>query len=121
MTNTTLMIDNARELIDTIEQRGEELADAVRAEQQLEDGRALAKSAAVRRIMQTLNEETGKAHSASSAEKIVESDEGYAAYRVAQANAVVEKQRAFARYEAAKLRARLAVSLTEAVVGGTAA
>jgi hypothetical protein len=92
---------------------GERLALAVRTVQELEDTRPLVKSDAIRRLMGMTNPETGKPHSASSAEKIVESDGEYLAHRRQQANAEVEKHRAFARYEASKLQARLAVAAAE--------
>lgn len=104
---------NAADQIDDVEAAGERLAQAVARVQELEDERAIVKSQAVRRLMLTNNEDTGKQHSASSAEKIVEVDGEYAAHRKLQRDAEVEKQRAYAQYEAAKLRAKLAVVLVE--------
>lgn len=89
----------------------ERLAQALRTVQELEDGRCIEKSGAIRRLMQTENPETNKQHSASSAEKVVETDAEYAAYRRRQADAEVEKQRAYGAYEAAKLAARLEIEV----------
>jgi ABC-type hemin transport system substrate-binding protein len=97
-----------------VEEAADRLATACRAEMELEDERPAQKSAAVRRLMGTENPETNKPHSASSAEKIVETDGEYAAHRRKQYDAVVEKQRAYGAYEAAKLRARLSVDLATA-------
>lgn len=49
-------------------------------EMRLEDERHIAKSAAISRILQTPNEHTGKAHSVTSAEAIVQLDPGYRDY-----------------------------------------
>lgn len=102
---------SAREKADAaiarIEAAAERLAAAHRAIQELEDGRPAEKSAAIRRLMQTENTETGKPHSASSAEKIVETDAEYAAYRRRQADAEVEKHRAIGAFEVAKTSARI--------------
>jgi hypothetical protein len=102
-------IEQAERDIARIEDVARTLADAVNLCTQLEDNRALVKAAAVRRIMQTTNEETQKPHSATSAEKVVEIDPFYAEHRSAQREAEIAKQVAFAQYEAAKLTARLAV------------
>jgi hypothetical protein len=104
-------VEMATDAIDSIEAAASRLAAACRAEMELEDGRPAEKSAAVRRLMGSENPETNKPHSASSAEKIVETDGEYAAYRRRQYDAVVEKQRAYGAYEAARLRAKLSVGL----------
>lgn len=106
-------VQHARDRIADITYAGDRLAVALKRVQELEDERPLVKSAAVRRLMGTENAETGKGHSASSAEKIVESDGEYAAHRKRQWEAEVEKQQAYAEYEAAKLTARLAVAVVE--------
>jgi hypothetical protein len=100
--------------IDDVLAAAEVYAQAVTLILELEDGRAAEKSAAIRRLMQTENDETGKQHSASSAEKIVETDGEYAAYRKRQRDAEVEKHRAEAALFAAKQRARLAVDAVRA-------
>lgn len=111
----TMLSPDARTRAETsiarIETAAERLAQAARTIQELEDGRPAEKSAAIRRLMQTENPETGKAHSASSAEKIVETDPEYSVYRRRQADAEVEKHRAYGAYEAAKLLARLDVEV----------
>jgi len=102
-----------RAVIDT----GERVAQAMLHVATLEDGRALAKADAIRRLMEQPNAETGKMHSASSAEKIVESDAEYAAYRARQREVEVEKHRAWAAYEAAKLNAQLVIGMRVAGIG----
>lgn len=87
---------------------GDRLAAATDLEMTLEDTRPAAKQLAVLRIVGTVNPATGKAHSASSAEAVVETDEEYAAYRARQRAAVVERIKARAYYEASIARARLA-------------
>lgn len=101
----------ARDAIRRIESTGERVAQAYATVQDLADGRAVEKSAAIIRLMQTTNAETTKPHSASSAEKIVESDAEYSAYRRRERDAEVEKHRAEAAYSASKLTARLEVEL----------
>lgn len=99
--------ERAEQAIAAVEAAAGRLAEAIRTVQDLEDARCIEKSAAIRRLMQTMNDETNKLHSASSAEKVVESDAEYLAYRRRQADAEVEKHRAYGAYDAAKLRARL--------------
>jgi hypothetical protein len=103
----------AETAIAAIEQAGERLAQACRAEMALEDGRALVKAEAVKRIMQR------DGIAATPAEKIAESDEVFAAYRSAQADAVVETIRARAAFEASKRKADLAIDLALALAGFT--
>jgi len=79
-------------------------------EQTLEDQRPLVKSAAIRRLMGTDNPETAKPHSASSAEKVVESDAEYFAHRQQQASAVVATEEARGAFYAARYRAELALA-----------
>jgi hypothetical protein len=63
---------------------------AVGQEQQIEDERPAAKHAAILRVMASgPNEQTGKAHSASSAEAIVEMEPGYADYLKRRRDAVM--------------------------------
>lgn len=110
-------IERARRAIAQVTAAGERLAQAAARVQELEDARPMIKSAAIRRLMTTTNEETQKPHSASSAEKIVESDAEYFAHRQLQRDAEVEKHRAYAAYEAARLDARLAVDLAGLMAG----
>lgn len=86
-------------------------------EMELEATRGLVKSEAIRRIMEQENPDTGKPHSASSAEKIVESDSAYAAHLKAQRQTVFEKNAAWAQVEVARLRVRLGIALVHAEVG----
>jgi hypothetical protein len=102
--------------IDAVTDAGNDLAIATFRETQLYDGRALEKSAAIVRLMATNNAETSKLHSASSAEKIVEADAAYMAYRDTERAAVVARIQAEAALSAAKLRARLAVVMAEASI-----
>jgi hypothetical protein len=108
--------DRAALMIAQVQATGDELAAAIERVMQLEDGRALVKAEAIRRMVGTENPLNGKPHSASSAEAIVESDAEYAGYRKQQRDAEVEKHRAYAAYEAARLSARLAVELCAAQV-----
>ena len=114
--NTLAPREEAVVAIATIDVTARDLAEAVRFEMQMETAKAIAKSAAVQRLMQVDNPETGKLHSASSAEKVVETDDEFATFRATQIRAVVTKYLALGRYESAKLSARLAVALVEAGV-----
>ncbi len=102
---------DADEMLGRIERAGEALADAAEREAELEDYRAGEKSAAILRLMQGANPLTGKAHSASSAEAVVETDAEYAAYRARQRKATVATIHARVAYEVAKSRARLAAGV----------
>jgi hypothetical protein len=95
--------------IDRIRNAAADLMEAVTHEAQLEDQRAMKKFDAIRRLMQTTNELTGKPHSASSAEAIVESDPEYAKHREWQRLATANTIRARAVLKAAEFRAELAV------------
>ena len=102
----------------TVAQSIQRVRDAARAlgearayEQALEDERPLVKRDAIRALLQTANDLTGKPHSASSAETVVESHEPYAAHRRRQAEAVLAAQVAWGEFKAAELEATLAVAL----------
>lgn len=84
-------------------------------EMELESARPLAKSEAVRRIMEQENPDTGKPHSATSAEKVVEADPEYADFLRTLRDVVIQKHAAAAAMEAARLRAKLAVALAGGV------
>lgn len=84
------------------------LAEAVVAELEMEARKAGEKSDAIRRLIGSENVETGKPHSASSAEKIVETDREYAAFLAAQRSIVANKIVARAEYDAAVVAGRLA-------------
>lgn len=97
-------MDYAKHIVDA----GDVLAHAVKEEMTLEDLRANIKFAAIERIMHSGdNPLTGKPHSASSAEAIVNLDPEYAAYLTQLRDAVARKIRAKAQYEAALAAARL--------------
>jgi len=95
---------------------GRKLAEAVTAEMELEAKKAGEKSDAIRRLIGSENLETGKAHSASSAEKIVETDRAYADFLATQRDATYKKLVACAEYDAAVVAGKLAaVELPEVV------
>ena len=100
---------------------GNVLAQATANEMALEAGRALEKAAAIRRLMDgEPNALTGRAHSVSSAEAIVEADAQYSAYLAQQREAVVAKITAQAAYDSAVLIA-LGLTPTRAGFAGSAA
>ena len=111
---------HAQTLINAIEERAAEVGNIIREIQSHDDARRDFKVAAVRALIGSDNPETGKPHSASSAEKAVEADAEYRGFAERAASLEARKQEAFGRYEAAKLRARLAVELAAAVAGGLA-
>lgn len=99
MTDFEMRINNA----------ARELAEATVAEMALEDSRITAKVAAIDRIMSAGdNTFTGKPHSFSSAEAIVNTDETYQSYLERQRNAVRDRILARGAYDAAVAAARLA-------------
>ncbi len=88
--------------------RGDELATAVKTEMTLEDNRHSAKMLAVSRIMKSGdNPMTGKPHSFSSAEAMVNSDPDYARHLEQLRDAAANRIRARAAYDAALAGARL--------------
>lgn len=89
---------------------GQEHATLCGREMELEADRAGKKLDAIRRIMATENLLTGRSHSASSAEAVVETDLQYRAYLSLQSEVVVLKNHAFTLARAADLRAQLAVA-----------
>ncbi len=97
-------MDYAKHIIDA----GDILANAVKEEMTFEDNRHAVKFAAVERIMASGdNPLTGKPHSASSAEAIVNLDPEYSGYLTQIRDAVARKIRARAQYDAAVAAARL--------------
>ena len=97
-------MDYAKHIVDA----GDVLATAVKEEMTLEDLRANQKFAAIERIMKSGdNPLTGKPHSASSAEAIVNLDPEYSAYLAQLRDSVARKIRAKAQYDAAVAAARL--------------
>lgn len=105
------MHESAQQAIQRVRDAARALGDARAREQYLEDRRPLVKREAIRALMQTANDLTGKPHSASSAEAIVEADPTYMEYRVRQSDAVIATQVAWGEWEAAKLDGQLAVAL----------
>lgn len=101
------------EMVDEILKSGERFARAVTEELALEDEKPLRKADAIRSIIGSENVETGKPHSASSAEKVVEAHPEYAAFLTDRRAATYEKIVAGARYAAAKARARMAAGMAE--------
>ena len=80
-------------------------AEAREHEQRIEDERPMIKHAAIVRLMQGTNALTGKPHSASSAEAIVESDPDYAGYLATRRDAVHQHMLAQAERDVARMRA----------------
>lgn len=98
----------ASSLVHDIETTSQTLADAVIAEQALEDNRINVKLAAIERIMAAGdNQFTGKPHSFSSAESVVNIDSAYQDYLERQRNAVRARIIAKGNYDAAVAAARL--------------
>lgn len=89
---------------------------AMQKQQLLEDSRCIEKRNAIQRIMQSENPLTGKQHSASSAEAVVETDDLYRKYRTVQSDAVLEVQTAWGEFYAARLEAELEVALIREAV-----
>ena len=98
-------------LVDGITKAAEALAAAVMSEQAYEDNRINVKLAAIERIMAAGDSQfTGKPHSFSSAEAVVNTDEQYQSYLEQQRNAVVQRILARGAYEAAVAAANLAAA-----------
>lgn len=96
------------ELVNDIKNAANQLASAVMHEQTLEDARATVKLAAIDRIMRAGdNALTGKPHSFSSAEAIVNTDNEYQGYLAQQRDAVRARIIAKGAYDAATAAARL--------------
>lgn len=95
--------------VDAINDAAAKYAKAVENEMTIEDNRVTAKMAAVERIMRSGdNPLTGKAHSFSSAEALVNSDRDYADYLGTARAAAVARILARGAYDAALAEARLA-------------
>lgn len=95
-------------LVLAVHEAAEKYAAAVKHEMELEDGRIGIKMSAIKRIMDAGdNPLTGKPHSFSSAEALVNTDKDYARLLEQQRDAVVERIMAKARYEAALLEGKL--------------
>lgn len=98
-----------------VEAAAQKLAEAVRAEMALHSARGVKKSEGICRLLGTNNPENDRPHSATSAEKVVESDQLYADHLAACRDSVVARIRAEAEYESAKLTAQLLVRLAEPI------
>lgn len=106
--STQTVANLAVELVAAIGRHGRALAEAVVAEQAIEDARINAKLAAIDRIMaKGDNQFTGKPHSFSSAEGMVNTDEEYQTYLERQRNAVRDRILARTAYDAAVAAAHL--------------
>lgn len=102
----------AKNVADDINSAAADLADAVRRESELEDNRINVKMAAIERIMRAGdNPLTGKPHSFSSAEALVNTDETYASYLGQLRDAVHARIIARGAYDAAIATARLTAEL----------
>lgn len=97
---------NHEEAVLAMVARAGEYADAKDHEMALVDERPLEKSAAIQRLVGTDNPETGKLHSGSSAEKVVESDALFLAHCVLQRQSVHATILARAQLDAAASRMR---------------
>lgn len=103
-------------LVRNIEDRASSLAEATVAEQALEDARINVKLAAIERIMaRGDNQFTGKPHSFSSAESVVNTDDEYQSYLERQRNAVRTRILARGAYDAAIAAARIASGACEKI------
>lgn len=103
------MTDFAR----NIETAAEQLANATLVEQRLEDERIAHKLAAIDRIMaRGDNTFTGKPHSFSSAEAVVNTDDEYQSYLAQIRSAMRDRILARGNYDAAIAAARLAAQDT---------
>lgn len=109
------VVQQARAALGCIALAAEELGHALTHESALEDERPLVAARCTLAMIGTPNPlgKEGAVHSASSAEKVVESHPEFMAHRQAQRTAVVGVQRAKGRYAAACLRARLMVAVVE--------
>lgn len=87
---------------------------AARAEEmRIEDERPIAKHEAIMRVMQTPNELTGKAHSASSAETQVEMDPGYRDYLAQRRASVVNTIKARAERDVALVSLQMCAKIMQ--------
>jgi hypothetical protein len=102
-------VDHVEAAINEVETAYLALGRARQREMDLDTQRHIVKVGAIRRIMQSPNDLTGKPHSVSSAEAIVELDAEFAAHRKAQSEAVLSVEAAYGAAVAAKLRAQRAV------------
>ena len=102
-------IDKVDALIVGVEEASLALGLAHAQEQRLADLKPLVKREAILRLMQTTNELTGKQHSASSAEAVVELDPEFMTHRQAQSDSVISRFVADGHYWAARLRAERAI------------
>lgn len=110
MANATV----TQQLVAKIEEATKNYAAAVKAEMSFEDNRAQVKMAAVQRIMRAGdNAMTGKPHSYSSAEAIVNTDREYNDYLGKMRDAAVVRIVARGAYDAALAEARLTAGAAE--------
>lgn len=100
------MGETFEQMLAALTAKAEALADAHNHETQLEDDRAKVKAEAIERICIRDNLK------ATPAEKIVETDEGYAEHRAKQRASIIARFRADAEYEAAKAALTRAALIT---------
>lgn len=101
-------------LVEQIKYTCENYANAVKIEMTLEDNRAKVKMTAVQRIIRAGdNPMTGKPHSYSSAEAIVNTDNEYSDYLGKMREAAVNRIVARGAYDAALSEARLMAAVAE--------
>jgi hypothetical protein len=103
-------IEHARVEVRNVAAAAERYARALETETRLHSERGLEKAAAIGRIVGTPDPLTERAHSATSAEKVVEQDKKYSAHLARCRLSVVERIRYEAEYEVARLNARLAIA-----------
>ena len=101
----------ARNAIEAVRKAGTALAFAISHEAQLIREKPVRKVDAIRRIMQAENGLTGKPHSATSAEAVVETDPEYLVYLRQSTEAVVRRELTRVELVAARLEAQLHLAL----------
>lgn len=111
MTDTATMESAVEQAIQAYLDAHATWAAALKEEMELENGRHFIKRVIVGRYIGTDNPETGKPHSASSAEKAAEVDAEYGAYLAKQTDAVVAKNTAYGLMKAAEYRVQLAIAI----------
>jgi len=105
--------ETAAKLVENIKVTCENYKKTVLAEMSLEDNRARVKMAAVQKIMRAGdNPMTGKPHSYSSAEAIVNTESEYADYLAKMREAAANRISARGAYDAALAEARLMSAVT---------
>lgn len=102
--------EQATQAIDGYVEAGQRYAELCGREMDLEADRPGKKLDAIRRLLATTNELTGKPHSATSADLAAATDMQYRAHLAMQSEVVVEKNNAKVTAEAERLMAELAIA-----------